>query len=120
MHMMIYEKKVVCNDREMEISDIDYEKKHRHAWSEIIRFQDQIQRIFSNCWYPYSIKLFLVKRFIPIYREHLSFLEEYLSLSPAADTKLKLEKQIESTQGKLHDFEEQLNELYLRGNTSWC
>jgi len=96
---------------------MDYEKEHIRIWRDMENIQGQIQRTFNNCWYPYSIKLLLVKRFISIYRQRLSFLEEYLSLFPDRDIQIRLEKQIESAQEILHDFEEQLNELYLRANS---
>lgn len=117
--MTIYEKKVVCNDRRME-REVDYEKEHTRIWCDMENIQRQIQRTFNNCWYPYSIKLLLVKRFISIYRQRLSFLEDYLSLSNNQDSRIKLEGQIKIAQEILHDFEEQLNELYLKFNQICC
>jgi len=96
---------------------INYEERHNFIWSEIERLDIHIQRTFDNCFYPYSIRMNMVKRFIFVYREHLSFLEGYQAYleNNNSDSKILpiLQGQIERTRNRLDSFDEQLQELYL-------
>lgn len=121
MDMRSYKKKDVFNGFSKFLMyhqmSINYEERHNFIWSEIERLDGHIQRTFDNCFYPYSIRLHMLKRFIFVYREHLSFLEGYQAYleNNNSDSSISstLQKQIDTTRARLDSFDEQIQELYL-------
>ena len=69
----------------------------------------QITRVIDNWFYPNSLKCMLLRKFISIYREYVSIIEEHYQNTKDPEI-LKL---FETSEKELKEFDIKFNEFYI-------
>ena len=69
----------------------------------------QITRVMDNWFYPNSLKCMLLRKFISIYREYVSIIEEHYEHTKEPEVLRLLDSSIKT----LREFDVKFNEIYM-------